>query len=184
MSDLDGQLAAGTLVGGSHPLGMLHGERHGFFLIDMFTGVHRGDEMFGMEMLRGCNQHCVQRLRFQHSPVIVKLRRGWEFLGRGLEPFIVNIAESDDLGACALGGLPQDLHPAIASADDTDPYPVGRAKHRGRRERSGEAASDFADKIPARVHELDVIKPGLARQSGPSYRLVSPAERRLSYGWP
>ena len=42
-------------------LGVLHGERHRLFLVDVLAGLERGDEMLGMQVLRRGDQHRIDR---------------------------------------------------------------------------------------------------------------------------
>ena len=80
--DLDGALA-GPLPRRAHLLGVLHGERHGFFLVDVLAGVERGHEVLAVQVLRGRDQHRVDALVFQEMAVVeVSLGVGRDLLER------------------------------------------------------------------------------------------------------
>jgi hypothetical protein len=52
MADLHGMLAAVFLEGGAHALGVIHGERHGLFLVHMLAGGDGRGEVLAVEVLR------------------------------------------------------------------------------------------------------------------------------------
>ena len=71
MADLDHVLAGGLLVGGAHPLGVLHRERHGLFLVDVLAGLRcAATKCSQMQMLRRGDQHRVDGLVVQQAAVI------------------------------------------------------------------------------------------------------------------
>jgi len=46
----------------THPLGVIHVERHGFFLVDLLARLERCDEMLGVQMLGRGDEDGVNRL--------------------------------------------------------------------------------------------------------------------------
>jgi hypothetical protein len=58
------------LVGGAHAFGVVHAERHGLFLVDVFAGVERRYEVLAMQMLRRGDQHGVDGFVVQQVAVI------------------------------------------------------------------------------------------------------------------
>ena len=70
MADLHGMLAAVFLVGGAHALGVIHGERHGLFLIDMLAGGDGGGEVLAVQVLRRGDQDRVDVLVFEQAAII------------------------------------------------------------------------------------------------------------------
>ena len=62
MPDLHRVLAAIAFISRAHAFGVVHRERHGLFLVDVFAGRERIREVLAMQVLRGGDQHGVNRL--------------------------------------------------------------------------------------------------------------------------
>ena len=97
VADLHHAPRARALVGRAHPLGVLHGERHGLFLVDVFARVERGREALGVQVLRRRDEHRVDVLVLQQTAVI-GVRFGVGSDGAGL----VQAARVDVGGADAI----------------------------------------------------------------------------------
>ena len=146
MADLHGALA-GFLVGGAHALGVVDGERHGLFLIDVLAGIERGGEMLAMEMLRRGDQDGVDGFVVEQIAVVeIGLGVGRNQFGV-FETLGIDIGEGDELGVGAGDGGFNVLHAAVAGADDAEADAVVGSQDVGNRERAGQAGSDFADEI-------------------------------------
>ena len=90
--------APGILIRGSHALGVIHIERHGFFLVDLLAGIERSDEMLGVEMLRRGDQHGVDGFIVEQVAVIeIGFGVGNDLLGV-VQALGVDIGERNDLG--------------------------------------------------------------------------------------
>ena len=69
MADLHGS-SCRLLVRRPHPLGVIHGERHRLFLVDVLAGVERGGEVLAMQVLRRGDQDRVDDLVFEQVAVV------------------------------------------------------------------------------------------------------------------
>ena len=80
MPDLDGQFPA--LRRGAHALGVVHGERHGLFLVDVLASLERRHEMLAVEVLGRGDDDGVNALVIQQVAVVqVGLGGGRQLLG-------------------------------------------------------------------------------------------------------
>jgi hypothetical protein len=161
VADLDGASRI-ALVCGPHGFRVLDCERHRLFLIDVLAGLERGDEAFGVKMLRGGNQDGIDRFIVEEVAVIeVRLRRGREFQGILKAPR-VDIGEGGKLGILARNCFAPDLGSAVADSDHAETYAVVRSKHAAGGEAAGEAGSHVPDEIPSGLHgDLFILTPGL-----------------------
>ena len=75
MADLDGMPAGIVVESGAHAFGVLHGERHGFFLIDVLAAAESGGEVLGVEVLRGGDEDGVD-VRVVEQAAIVEVGLG------------------------------------------------------------------------------------------------------------
>ena len=96
----------------------------------------------------------------QQTPVIAMDRRaGRDARGRLQTPGI-DVGESRDLSVGAGADVIDQLHPAIARADDADADAVVRAEDAGRTsgQGPGQAVGDLADEFPAGIHVFSVYQ--------------------------
>ena len=71
MADLHRPLAARVFrTAARMRLGVVHGERHGLFLVDMLAGVERRGEVLAVQVLRGGDQDGVDALVVEQVAVI------------------------------------------------------------------------------------------------------------------
>src|ERR1019366_9319597 len=152
MADLDGTLAGIVLESGAHAFGVVDGERHGLFLIDMLATRDSGGEVLGVEVLRGGDEDGVDVAVVQQAAA-VEVGLG---VGRDL-PDILQAAGIDVGGAHAFHvlageGLLKDLGAAGAGTDDAEADPLAGAEGVARRQRAGQTSGDVAEEIAARLH--------------------------------
>ena len=151
MADLDGASRI-TLVCGAHGSGVLDRESHRLFLIHVFAGIERGDEAFGVKMLRRGDKDSVDRFILEQVAVIeVRFRRGGEFQGI-FEAAGINVGEGGKLGIEAPCCFARDLSSSIPDPDDAEADAVIRSKHATGSEAAGQAGSDVPDEIPSGLH--------------------------------
>ena len=120
MPDLHDALFAGVLVRGAHALGVVHGERHGLFLVDVLAGIERGGEALGVQVLRRGDQDGVDILVLQQAAIVEV------GLGVGRDAFHVfqaagvDVGRADAFGVGAGDRLAENLGAAGAGSDDAD----------------------------------------------------------------
>ena len=132
--DLHHVFAAILLKRRAHPLGVIHRERHGFFLIHVLARIERGAKMLGVKMLRRRDHHRVDRTVLQHAAMIEIRHAPGARPFRALQLLRVNIAEAPL--PCSGTRDPVEIRRPIAEADEPDANAVVRAQHR-----AGTAAS-------------------------------------------
>src|ERR1022692_1098374 len=152
VADLHGA-PAGALVSRAHALGMLHAERHGLFLIDVFAGVERRHEVLAMQVLRRGDEDRVDALVVQQVAVVEIGLGGGRDGARVVQALSVDVRDAGEFRVGTCQRLAHELCAAIAGADDADANAVTRSQHVGRGDSAGQTASDFADEDPARLHE-------------------------------
>ena len=84
-------------------------------------------------------------------------RAGRDRRGR-LQALRIDVGESGDLGVGAGADVIDQLHAAVARADDADADAVVRAQDAGRTsgQGPGQAVGDLTDEIPAGIHVFSV----------------------------
>jgi hypothetical protein len=127
VADLNGPLT-GALVGLTHFLRVIDGERHGLFLVNVLARVKRGDEVLAVQVLGRGDQDGINRFILEQVAVIEVGLGVWCDLFGVFQPASVDIGERDELGIRARHRFPHDLHPAIAGSDDPEPDPLVRAE--------------------------------------------------------
>ncbi len=148
VADLHGALA-GLLEGGAHALGVVHGERHGLFLVDVLAGVQRGDEVLAVQVLRGGDQDGVDGLVVEQVAVVeIGLGSGHDLL-RVFQALGVDVGESQEFGIGAIDYFADQGHATIARADDAEANAIVGSQHVGGGQRAGQAGCDLADEIAA-----------------------------------
>ena len=152
MADLYGVLAGVLLEGGAHALGVVHGERHGLFLVDMLAGGDGGGEVLAVQVLRGGDQDGVDVLVFQQV-AIVEVGLG---VGRDLLDIFqaagVDVGSADAFHVLAGERLLEDLGAAGAGTDDAEADALVGAQGVAGCQRAGQTGGDIADEITARLH--------------------------------
>src|SRR5205823_1291840 len=123
MSDLHRALSR-FLVSGSHPFGVIHGERHGLFLVHVLAGIERGYEMLAMQVLRRGDQYRVDALIVEQISMIQVSLRVWGDLLGVLQALRVNVGERHELSVRTRDGVTNVLHPTVAGPDDAESNPV------------------------------------------------------------
>ncbi len=138
---------------------MLHGERHGLFLVDVLAGVERGGEVLAVQVLRGGDEDGVDVLVVEQVAVVeVGLGVGRDRLDVFEAPG-VDVGGADAFHVVAGERLLQDLGAAGAGADDAEADALVGAQDIGRGQRAGQTGGDFADEIAARLHgETDSLR--------------------------
>ena len=128
MADLHGVLAAVFLERGAHALGVVHGERHGLFLVDMLAGGDGGGEVLAMQVLRGGDQHRVDVLVVQQVAIVeVSLGVGRDLLDV-FQAARVDVGGADAFHVLAGQRLLQDFGAAGAGTDDAEADTLVRAQ--------------------------------------------------------
>ena len=95
-------LVAGEI---SHHAGFPHGLGKGLLAIDVLAHLHRHDAGHSVDVIRCGNSDAVDLIAHfgEHFPEIRVFLGIGEPLGHGIEPLLVNIAETDDLSAAFRG---------------------------------------------------------------------------------
>ena len=151
MTDLNGAIP-GVLIRRPHALGLLNGERHGSFLVDVLTGVERGHKLLRVQMLRRGDQNRVDACVFQQPPVLqVQFCGGHDRVG-GLQSLRIDVRHGDAVGIRAGQSLTQQFGAPGPGPNDADTQAVVGAEHVGCGQCPGQARSYFADEISSRFH--------------------------------
>src|ERR1039458_3120770 len=152
MADLDGMLAGIVMESGAHAFGVVDGERHGLFLIDMLATRDGGDEVLGVEVLRGGDEHGVDVAVVQQAAVVeVGLGEGRD-LPDIFQAAGIDVGGADAFHVLAGEGLLKDLGAAGTGADDAEADTLAGAEGVAGRQRAGQTGGDVADEIAARLH--------------------------------
>src|SRR5262245_44232289 len=103
------------------PLGLLDGASHGLFAINVLAGLHRLDGDRRVPVVRRGDDHGVDVLAGDHFAVIERGQFGLAELLGIVQPFAVNVANSDHLrGARGFAELYRPPHHAGASPPEPD----------------------------------------------------------------
>ena len=129
-----------------------------FFEIHVLAGGDRIAELLRVKMLRRRDDHGVDGRIVQQTPVIAMDRRAGRNRRGRLQALGIDVGKSRDFGVGAGPDMIDQLHAAIARADDADADAVVRAQHacRAGGQRPGQAVGDLADEIPAGIHVFSV----------------------------
>src|SRR5262245_4031912 len=152
MADLHDVLAGVLLEGGAHTLGVVDGEGHRLFLVDMLARGQRVREVLAVEVLRGGDQDGVDVLILQESTMIqVRFGVGRDRFG-SFEGFGIDIGDTDAFNIGSRDRLLENFTAAIARSDDADADAVVGSEDVGRGKRAGQTGSDVTDEITTRLH--------------------------------
>ena len=158
MADLHYPLFARMVVRGAHLFGVLYGERHRLFLVNMLPGIERSGEAFGMQVLRRGDQHRVDVLILQHAVIVqVGLGVGRDIFGL-LEALGVDIGGADAFDVFEGDGLAQNFLPARAGSDDAEADPLVRAQHVGCGQSARQSTGYTIDEITPRLHGKELLR--------------------------
>ena len=128
MPDLNDSFA-GFLIGRAHSLGVIDRERHRLFLVDVLAGVERRDKMLAVQMLGRRDQDGVDRFVVEQAAVIVVRRRGGNKLFGVVETAGVDVGKRCEVHSRGRNGFANQLHAAIARADNTETNAVVSAQN-------------------------------------------------------
>src|ERR1019366_7614069 len=152
MADLDRMLAGVVMESGAHAFGVVDGERHRLFLIDMLATRDGGGEVFGVEVLRGGDEDGIDVAVVQQAAV-VEVGLG---VGRDLPDIFeaagIDVGGGDAFHVLAVERLLEDFGAAGAGTDDAEADTLAGAERIAGRQRAGQAGGDVADEITARLH--------------------------------
>src|ERR1017187_4515444 len=152
MADLDGMLAGIVMEGGAHAFGVVDGERHGLFLIDMLAASDGAGEVLRVEVLRGGDEDGVDVAVVQQAAVVeVGLGVG-RYLADILQAAGIDVGGADAFHVLAVERLLEDFGTAGAGADDAEADTLVGAEGLAGSQRAGQTGGDIADEITARLH--------------------------------
>ena len=145
------------LEGGAHALGVIHGERHGLFLVHMLAGRDGRGEVLAVQMLRRSDQDRVDVLVLEH-PAMVQVRLGiWRYLLNVLQPARIDIGGADAFHVLTGECLLDDLGTTGAGTDDPEADTLVCAQGIAAGQRSGQTGSDVTDEITTRLHGIGLL---------------------------
>ena len=152
MADLDGMLAGIVMESGAHAFGVVDGERHGLFLIDVLASRDGGGEVLGMEVLRCGDEDGVDVAVVEQAAVVeVGLGAGRDSLDV-FQAAGIDVGGADAFHVLAGEGLLKDLGAAGAGTDDAEADTLAGAEGIAGRQRAGQTGGDVAEEIAARLH--------------------------------
>ena len=163
-------MAAGLFEGGAHLLRVVQREGHGFLDVDVLAGVERGDEMFGVEMLRGGDEDGIHRGIFEEAAIVDMLAGSGRDGAGFFEAAGVDVSHAGAFGVGAGEGVAQEFGATGAGADNAEAYAIVGPEDVGRGEGAGESGGHIADEVTARLHDTPCCPVGMARND---YRMAS-----------
>ena len=160
VADLDHVTAMVAFVHGAHLLGLRNAQRHGFFEIDVLARRDRIAELLRVKMLGSRDDHRIHGGIVQQTAVIGMDRGAGRYARGRFQPPGIDIGKSRDLSIGACPDMIDQLHPAIARADDADAdaficsQDTGRTSGQG----PGQAIGDLPNEFPAGIHVFSVYQ--------------------------
>src|ERR1035437_2836783 len=152
MADLDGMLAGVLQESGAHAFGVVDGERHGLFLVDVLATGDGGGEVLRVEMLRGGDEDRVDIVVVEQAAIVeVGLGVGGDLFDV-FQTARIDVGGADAFDVLASERLLEDFAAAGAGTDDAEADTLVRAEGIAGGQRAGETGSDAADEITARLH--------------------------------
>ena len=118
----------------------------------MLAGVERGDEVLGVEMLRGGDEDGVDGRIFEQVAIVEMLAGGGCDGTRLFQAAGIDVGHAGAFGVGTGERFAQELGAAGARADDAEAYAVVGSEYVGRGEGAGESGGHVADKITPRLH--------------------------------
>src|SRR5580658_6965938 len=115
MANLHGELGSLT-VGGAHAFGMIYGEGHGLFLVDVLAGFNGVDEVLAMQMLGSGDDDGVDGFVIQKAAMVEICCGAWYQRFGVFQAFGVDIGEGDEIEIGAGQGPMDQLSAAGADA--------------------------------------------------------------------
>src|SRR5664280_992144 len=152
MADLHGMPAGVLLESRAHAFGVVHGERHGLFLVDVLATGDGGGEVLAVQMLRGGDEDGVDILVIQQAAIVQVGLSGRRDLLDIFQAARIDVGGADAIHVLAGERLLQDFDTARARTDDAEADTLVRAEGIAGRQRAGQTGSDMADEITARLH--------------------------------
>jgi hypothetical protein len=148
-----------TLEGPPHAPRVVGIKSHGLFLIDILACLEGGNKVERVLVLRSGNQHGVNGFVVEHAPKIpVGLNCGSDFFGFFL-PTGVNISDRDSLRIWRFERVLENVHPAPACADQSEPHAVVGAENTRRKNRRtgqrGRASRDVTNETSSIEHDCN-----------------------------
>ena len=119
MADLHCAIS-GFLVGCAHALGVVDGEGHRLFLVDMLAGFEGVGKVLAVEVLRRGDQHGVERFVFEKIAMIEIRFSVWGKLLGGFQARRVDVGEGRNFDIRTSYGVARNFRAAGAYADDPD----------------------------------------------------------------
>jgi hypothetical protein len=154
MAYLDDLFAAYTKPGGPHPLGVVNGEGHRFFLIDVLAGVERVDEVLGMEVLRSGDEHRIDTVVFKQQAVVVEDFAAGNALQGALAMGAVDVADRGNFNVGTSYGLRREVGSSGAVTNDAKPHPVIGSGHGAWYGESAQTGGDLTQELSSGTHVL------------------------------